>query len=142
MLVNVPTALDPAMQTTPGEHVLSLEVMYTPYDLAGGWAGSSEPQRWLDLFGRLAQPGWSDSIRAWRAMTPPVYERDFHMRRGHAASFSGSPLSALRGKNPELTRYRTPVKGLYLTGAATYPGAGVWGASGRNTAAVALADLR
>ena len=43
-------------------------------------------------------------------------------------------MAALRGKDPELTRYQTPVKGLFLTGAATFPGAGVWGASGRNAA--------
>ena len=67
-------------------------------------------------------------------MTPDVYERDFFMPRGYATSFAGGPLAALRGKDRELTRYETPVKGLYLTGAATFPGAGVWGASGRNAA--------
>jgi phytoene dehydrogenase-like protein len=43
------------------------------------------------------------------------------------------------GRSTELTRYHTPVKGLYLTGAATFPGAGIWGASGRNAASVVLA---
>jgi len=47
--------------------------------------------------------------------------------------------AALAGRQPELSRYRTPVSGPYLTGAATFPGAGVWGASGRNAAAVILA---
>ena len=51
---------------------------------------------------------------------------------------AGGPLAAFRNKNPELTRYETAVKGLYLTGAATFPGAGVWGASGRNAATVVL----
>jgi phytoene dehydrogenase-like protein len=46
----------------------------------------------------------------------------------------GGPLAALHNKNPELTRYDTAVKGLYITGAATFPGAGIWGASGRNAA--------
>ena len=32
--------------------------------------------------------------------------------------------------------------GLYLTGAATFPGAGIWGASGRNCAAVVLEARR
>ena len=67
-------------------------------------------------------------------MTPDRYEREFHLPAGHATSFAGGPLAALLNKNPELTRYRTPVEGLYLTGAATFPGAGVWGASGRNAA--------
>ena len=32
--------------------------------------------------------------------------------------------------------------GLFLTGAATFPGAGVWGASGRNCAGVVLDAVR
>ncbi|MEZ5231909.1 MAG: hypothetical protein R2749_04270 [Acidimicrobiales bacterium] len=42
---------------------------------------------------------------------------------------------------PSFTRYRTPIEGLYLTGAATFPGAGVWGAPGRNAATVVLEGL-
>ena len=67
-----------------------------------------------------------------RAVTPDVYERDFHLPAGHATSFASGPLAAFRNPNPELTGYETAVGGLYLTGAATFPGAGVWGASGRN----------
>ena len=70
----------------------------------------------------LCSPGFLDSLVDWRAMTPDRYEREFHLPHGHATSFAGGPLAALRNKNPELTRYETPVKGLYLTGAATFPG--------------------
>ena len=41
-------------------------------------------------------------------MTPDRYEREFHLPHGHATSFAGGPLAALRNKNPELTRYETP----------------------------------
>jgi beta-carotene ketolase (CrtO type) len=136
-LVNVPTVLDPTM-APPGRHVLSLEVLYTPYGLAGGWPGSCEPRRWLELFADLCEPGFLDTIVDWRAMTPDVYERDFHLPAGHATSFAGGPLAAFRSSDPELTKYETAVPGLYLTGAATFPGAGVWGASGRNCATVVL----
>jgi beta-carotene ketolase (CrtO type) len=139
-LVNVPTALDPSMAPT-GRHVISLEVLYTPLSVEGGWAGSAEPRRWVDLLAGLLEPGFSDSIEAWRAVTPDVYERDFHLPLGHAASFAGGPLAALRPTAPELVRYRTAVPGLYLTGAATFPGAGVWGASGRNTGLTVIADI-
>jgi beta-carotene ketolase (CrtO type) len=137
MLVNVPTLLDPSM-APPGRHVFSLEALFTPFSLEGGWEASTEPQRWLDLFADLCEPGFLDSIVEWRAMTPDVYERDFHLPAGHATSFAGGPLAAFKNPNPELTRYETAVDGLYLTGAATFPGAGVWGASGRNCAAVVL----
>ncbi len=39
-------------------------------------------------------------------MTPDRYEREFHLPAGHATSFAGGPLAALRNRNPELTRYR------------------------------------
>ncbi len=136
-LANTPTVEDPGM-APEGRHVFSLEALFTPYALPGGWASSQEPKRWLDLFAGLTGPGFLDSIVDWRAMTPERYETDFHLPHGHATSFAGGPLAALRNANPELTRYETAVKGLYLTGAATFPGAGVWGASGRNAANVVL----
>ncbi|NND74363.1 MAG: NAD(P)/FAD-dependent oxidoreductase, partial [Ilumatobacter sp.] len=138
MLVNVPSLLDPSM-APPGHHVFSLEALFTPYGIRGGWAGSAEPRRWLEAFATLCEPGFLDSIVEWRAMTPDIYERDFRLPAGHATSFAGGPLAAFRPLHPELTRYETAVTGLYLTGAATFPGAGVWGASGRNCATVVLA---
>lgn len=137
LLVNCPTLLDETM-APPGRHVLSIEALFTPYALEGGWPGSAEPRRWLDAFAELCEPGFVDSIVDWRAMTPDRYESEFHLPAGHATSFAGGPLAALRNRNPELTRYETAVRGLYLTGAATFPGAGVWGASGRNCATVVL----
>jgi phytoene dehydrogenase-like protein len=141
MLVNVPTLADPTM-APPGRHVFSLEVLLTPYGRPGGWAGSPEPRRWLEVFAERCEPGFLESIVDWRAMTPDVYERELHLPAGHAASFGGGPLAALRSPDPELTRYETAVSGLFLTGAATFPGAGIWGASGRNCATVILAQVR
>jgi phytoene dehydrogenase-like protein len=136
LLMNVPSIADPSV-APPGRHVFSLEVLLTPY--RHPWPGSAEPRRWLDLVAGVCEPGFLDSIVAWRAVTPDVYEREFHLPAGHAASFGGGPLAALRNRNPELTAYETAVPGLYLTGAATFPGSGIWGASGRNCATVVLA---
>lgn len=171
MLVNVPSALDPtvgpgrrpatAAPSRPGApapggdqettairsgpdpgHVFSLEVLFTPYALRGGWTGSPEPERWLQQFATLMEPGFLDGVRAWRNVGPEDYERDFSMPRGYASSFAGGPLTALLGRDRELTRYATPVPGLFLTGAGTFPGAGVSGAPGRNAASVVLAGMR
>ncbi|SDG22683.1 phytoene desaturase family protein [Klenkia brasiliensis] len=139
-LVNTPSALDPTMRVG-ADHVLSLEVLWTPYALPGGWAASAEPRRWLDLLSAQVGAGFAAGVRRWRVVTPEDYERDLGMPRGWAPSFSGGPLAALVGRDRELTRYATPVRGLYLTGAGTFPGAGVWGAAGRNAAAVVRADL-
>jgi phytoene dehydrogenase-like protein len=134
---NVPSVLDPTMRAS-GRHVFSLEVLFTPYALAGGWSASAEPERWLEVYARLVQPGFAGGIHRYRTMTPESYEHQFFMPRGYATSFAGGPVAALRGRDRELTRYETPIRGLYLTGAATFPGAGVWGASGRNAARVIL----
>lgn len=135
LLINVPSVIDPTV-APPGRHVFSLEVLLTPY--RHDWSTTREPERWIDLVEGLCEPGFRASIVEHRVVTPDVYERDFHLPRGHATSFGGGPLAAFRSRQPELTRYETAIPGLYLTGAATFPGAGVWGASGRNCATVIL----
>ena len=140
-ITNVPSVLDESMRADDGLQILSLEVLFTPYSLSGGWPASLEPSRWLELWSGLIEPG-SATVDRWRAMTPEVYERDFGMHRGHTPAYTGTPLGTLLGRQPEVSRYRTPIAGLYLTGAATFPGAGVFGASGRNTAEVVRRDCR
>ncbi len=141
LLANVPSVLDPSLLTAAGHHVLSLEVLFTPYALPGGWPRSGEPQRWLELWADLIDGPILDAVEACRAMTPDRYEAEFSMHRGHTPSFSGSPLAALVGRQRELTRYRSGITGLYLSGAGTFPGAGVFGAAGRNAAHVVEKDL-
>jgi phytoene dehydrogenase-like protein len=135
---NIPSVRDESMRAGSG-HVFSLEALYTPYALEGGWSRSGEPRRWLESFSTIVDHGFIETVGGWRAVTPPDYERDFGLERGHAPSFPGGPIAALLGHDRELSRYETPIRGLYLTGAGTFPGAGVWGASGRNAAHVVLA---
>jgi phytoene dehydrogenase-like protein len=141
-LSNVPSVLDPSVAPPGGGHVFSLETLFTPYRLNGGWQDSGEPERWLAAFARLMEPGFLGGIRRHRLVGPEDYERDFSMPAGYAPSFAGGPLAALVGRDRELTRYATPVPGLYLTGSGTFPGAGVSGAPGRNAARVVLAAVR
>jgi phytoene dehydrogenase-like protein len=139
MLANVPSAIDPSLSPVPGRHVFSLEALFTPYHFVEGWPNRAEAARWLERFAARWSSDLPERIIEWRVVTPLDYEQDFHLPTGHATSFAGGPLSVFRNRNPELTRYETAVPGLYLTGAATFPGAGVWGASGRNCAQVILA---
>jgi phytoene dehydrogenase-like protein len=140
MMVNVPSVLDPDMQPRPDQHVLSVEVLFTPYALEGGWPESPEPRRWLEVLDTFMEPGTFE-IDRWRAMTPDRYEAEFSMHRGHTPSYAAPPLVAFLGRQSETTRYRTPISGLYLSGAGTFPGAGVFGASGRNAADAVLSDV-
>ena len=142
MMANVPSVLDPSMRSRDGHHILSLEALFTPYDLEGGWDGSPEPARWLQVWSSLLQPGFLKSVDRYRTMTPDRYERELFLGRGYTPSYAGSPLATLFGRRRELSRYRPPVPGLFLSGAGTFPGAGIWGASGRNTANAVLRTLR
>ena len=69
MMANVPSVLDPSMLSRDGHHVLSLEALFTPYNLEGGWDGSSEPARWLQVWSSLLQPGFVESVDRYRTMT-------------------------------------------------------------------------
>ncbi|GIR37587.1 MAG: hypothetical protein CM15mP49_29720 [Actinomycetota bacterium] len=51
------------------------------------------------------------------------------MPKGHSPGYAASPLATLVGRS-RMSRYKTPIKGLYLTGAGTFPGAGIFGAPG------------
>ncbi|MYE98501.1 MAG: NAD(P)/FAD-dependent oxidoreductase, partial [Acidimicrobiaceae bacterium] len=141
MMANVPSVLDPSMCSRDGHHVLSLEALFTPYAVEGGWEGSKEPARWLQVWSRQLQPGFLESIDRYRTMTPDRYERELFLGRGYTPSYAGSPLATLFGRRRELSRYRPPVPGLFLSGAGTFPGAGIWGASGRNAANAVLRTL-
>jgi len=140
LLANIPTLADSTLAPT-GTHVLSLEALFTPYALRGGWASSSLPEIWLTQFSSLMQDGFQESVTHHRTMTPDLYESEFNLPMGHATSFPGGPISAFIGTDRELSRYETPVNGLFLCGAATFPGAGVWGASGRNAALTVIKRL-
>jgi len=140
ILMNIPSVLDETMRAG-GRHILSLEMLFTPYSLPGGWPGSAEPRRWFDVANKFWTPHIVPNDEEWRAMTPDIYESDFFMARGHAPSYVASPLATLLGKAPEVSRYRSPITGLYLSGAGTWPGAGIFGAPGRNAAQAVLDDL-
>ena len=55
LLINIPTNLDRSMQLDASEHVLSLEVLFTPY--THNWASTSEPERWLEYSTHCANQG-------------------------------------------------------------------------------------
>ena len=119
--------------------MFSLETLYTPYALQGGWRQSRSPSAGSRSTRARSRPGFLDGVERWRAMTPDVYEREFYLPAGLRHELRRRAARRAAGPGRELTRYETPVQGLYLTGAATFPGAGVWGASGRNAARVILA---
>ncbi|WP_428313504.1 hypothetical protein [Hydrocarboniphaga sp.] len=76
-------------------------------------------------------------LAQWEAGISPL--KSNNCSRPDARRFWLHQLFAFRPV-PGWGDYRTPVKGLYLCGAAAHPGGGVMGACGRNAATAILQD--
>ena len=80
-------------------------------------------------------PGVKSSVLARQVLAPPDLERVFGLTGGNIfqGAMTLNQLFALRPV-PGYAGYRTPVRGLFLCGAAAHPGGGVIGAAGLNAA--------
>ena len=69
---------------------------------------------------------------ALRIETPDDWEREYNLTEGHLyhGELTLDQILFMRPV-PGWSRYRTPVKGLYLCGSGTHPGGGIPGAAGR-----------
>ncbi len=142
-LFAVPSAADPSL-APPGKHTLWLSC-FAPYELSGGrnWDDIREDtaDRLIDVVGQYA-PNIKKAIIG-RVIHTPL---DWYRRTG---SIKGNPnhldmtLDQMFGFRPvaALSNYRTPIEGLYLSGAGVHPGGGLNGIPGHNTAHVVLEDL-
>jgi phytoene dehydrogenase-like protein len=144
VLAMTPTALDPT-SAPPGRHTSTLWAQWHRYDLRDGNWDDLREQTAAAAIERVEHyaPGFAATVTDSYVQTPLDLERELGLHRGNVmhvemaldAMFMLRPL-------PEFSGYRGPLPGLYLTGASTHPGGGVFGASGENAARVVLADLR
>ncbi len=133
--ITIPSIVDPTL-APPGKHVASIFVQYAPYQLAGGsWDELREPfgDRCIDLVARYA-PNVKSLIVGRQVLTPVDLERIYGLTGGNIMQGA----MGLDQLGPMRLDYRTPIRGLYLCGAATHPGGGVIGACGRNAARAIL----
>jgi len=140
----IPSALDDTLAPS-GRYVMSMFTQYFPYKLAPGLSLEEERERYadrcFDLMNRYA-PNFTRSVIARQVLSPVDLEQRFGLTGGNIMQgvMSLSSLSFMRPV-PGYADYRTPVRGLYLCGAATHPGGGVMGACGRNAAREILRDV-
>jgi phytoene dehydrogenase-like protein len=137
------SAIDPTV-APQGKHTVFIWAQYFPYELAGGqqWDTIREQtaDNILEVLYRYA-PNMRGKIIERFIQTPLDIERRLGLLRGNVmhVEMSFDQMFFFRPL-PELSQYRTPVRGLYLTGASTHPGGGVFAASGYNTARTVLGD--
>jgi phytoene dehydrogenase-like protein len=133
----IPSSLDDTL-APPGKYVMSMFTQYFPYKLAPGLSLEEEKEKYADrcfeIMDRFA-PNFSRSVIARQVLAPADLERRFGLTGGNImqGAMALSSLSFMRPV-PGYADYRTPVRGLYLCGAATHPGGGVMGACGYNAA--------
>ncbi len=140
----IPSLTDPSV-APPGKHVMSCFVQYAPYDLKeGSWDDRREAfgDTVVDTLSEYA-PNLKKIILHRQVLTPLDIERQTGLSEGNI--FQGEltleQLFFLRPA-PGWAQYRTPVRNLYMCGAATHPGGGIMGASGRNAAVRILDEYR
>jgi phytoene dehydrogenase-like protein len=141
LVVGQPTAIDPT-RAPQGKHVLWVQVRVVPGRIAGDaggsitstdWGEAGEPfaDRVLDIIEGYA-PGVREKVKARHVLTPADLEQDNPNLIG-GDSLGGSHhlmQHFFLRPFPGWTKYRTPVKDLYMCGAGTWPGAGVGAGSG------------
>ncbi len=130
------SALDGSL-APPGRHVASLFVQHVPphWD-EEDWRERRDvfADRVLALVDEVA-PGFPASVLEREVLAPPDLARIFGLTGGNIFHGAMTPERLLFLRPfPGASRYRTPIRGLWLCGAGTHPGGGVMGACGRNAA--------
>jgi phytoene dehydrogenase-like protein len=120
-----------------GAHTMSVFAQYVPHTFAeGGWDTRREEVKHLALqsIARYCE-NMPDAVIDAQVLGPPDIERSVGLSGGHI--FQGECLPAYmwdRRLEP-----RTPMPGVFLCGAGTYPGGSVIAINGRNAAMAILA---
>ncbi len=138
LLVVCPTVEDPS-RAPDGRHTLKV-MGYQPYETAADWDELKEEVSAanLEMLRRYAPNLTQDTILAKVVKSPVDLER-LNQHNWHGTCHGGDMSPAQSGRFR--FGHRTPIEGLYQTGATTHPGGSVSGGPGRNSAIVLLEDL-
>jgi phytoene dehydrogenase-like protein len=140
--ITLPSSVDPTI-VPEGKHLMSIFVQYAPYRLAqASWDEVKEDfaDRCIELLARYA-PNVPGAIEHRQILSPLDLERTFGLTGGHIMQ-GAMHLHQLFCMRPVAgwADHRTPIRGLYLCGAASHPGGGVIGTCGKNAAEEILRD--
>jgi len=148
MYLDVPTILDPSM-APDGKHTLWIE-FFAPYQIYGAEGTGLNGTGWTDdlknkvadkVIDKLAEyaPNIKQAIIARRVESPAELGERLGSYKGnyYHIDMSLDQMIFLRPL-PEIANYKTPIKGLFLTGAGTHPGGSISGMPGRNCAKVII----
>jgi phytoene dehydrogenase-like protein len=132
------SAHDPSI-VPAGQHTMSVFAQYVPYKFAqGNWDTCREQVRALAMKSlRRFCSNIDSAVIDAQVLGPPDIEKKVGLTGGHI--FQGECLPQYMWANRLASR--TPMRGVYLCGAATHPGGSVIGINGRNAAMAVLKDV-
>lgn len=136
------SAHDPTVAPA-GHHAISLGIQNLPYDLRGGWDARRNEfaDRVLEQLAVYA-PNLPGAVVDRHVITPLDLERTWSLAGGNIFQGAQSLVQIFSHRPfPGWSRYRMPVRDLYLCGAGAHPGGGVTGAPGHNAAQEVLHDF-
>ena len=140
----IPSVVSPEL-TPPGKHIMSWNIWHAPYDLAEGcWDEEKDKfaKRCIETVSRY-MPDLPDHIIDYRSFSPVDCEAELGIIGSNITHGEMLPHNLFGPRPHRLANdYRTPLKGLYLTGGGVWPGGFVTGVPGRNTSQAVLADLQ
>lgn len=141
--ITVPTAVDPS-QAPEGQDTVYIYAAPVPFSPPEPWnvlgkrasdAVVQDAGQYLDGLGELEI---ARSVEAWPGIAERTLATNGSWHHVDIGLMHMGPLRPAIG----LAGYRTPVGGLYLTGAGTHPGSGISGMPGKLTARTVLKVLR
>jgi len=134
----------PYLETQPDGNTLVAHVQYVPHAPADGAWDASRRDQLGELVISLLEPhlpGLRQRLRHTSVTAPHDLSAQTGLTEGHA--YHGEhTLDQILFMRPVAgwSRYRTPVRGLYLCGSGTHPGGGILGGPGRLAAREVLED--
>jgi phytoene dehydrogenase-like protein len=124
---------DPHLVRIPGGEISFFQI-HAPYDIEGGWDTREKELEdiMLEKWQKVAPNMSRDNIKMSKAETPLDIEiRLPNMRRGSIKHGDYNPMQlGFNRPNIDCSTSKTPIEGLYLCGASTYPGGMVTGGPG------------
>ncbi len=133
--------IDPDVAPSGG-HTLFAWAQWHPYELRDGGSWDEIREREADKIYEVVcryAPNMEGKLIERYIQTPLDIERRHGMLRGNVMHLEMTLDQMFMFRpTPELSRYETPIKNLYLSSASCHPGGGVFGAAGYNAAHVIL----
>lgn len=141
----IPSYIEPGVFAPEGKHVLTAYAFPVNYNIDKDWRNGGKEElleKWINSLNEFA-PGLKDSVIYADGYDPKELEEKFGMTNGDLGHGTLRWYSELSFRPfPGYSKYRVPIKNLYMGGQSTHPLSGLGGIGGYNVAMAILKDKK